>query len=245
MKLQNKVVIITGSSRGIGKAIALEFARQGADVVVNYKTSEKEAKEVARQIEKIGQEAIVVKADVSKEEDVKNMMEKVYGHFKRIDILVNNAGIMNRSSVEEMTLEGWKGTIDANLTSVFLCCKYVLPYMKKAKYGRIVNMASVAGVLGVKNTHYAVSKAGVIMFSRVFAKEVGQFGIRVNSISPGPIDTEMIKDWTAEKRKQRTLETPLRQLGKPEHIAKTALFLVSDDSDHITGQNIIVDGGIH
>ncbi len=244
-KLDDKVAIVTGASRGIGKAIAIELAKEGADVVVHYNKSEKEAKDVAKQIEKLGRKTLLVQADVSNEEEVKVLVEKSVKHFKRVDILVNNVGEMNRSLVEDLTLDEWEKTIGTNLTSVFLCSKYVLPYMKKAGYGRVVNIASMAGVAGIKNAAYSTAKAGVIMFSRVMSKEVGHYGIRVNSISPGPVDTEMIKDWTEEKREQRTLQTPLRQLGKPEDIAKTVLFLVSDDSNHITGQNIIVDGGLH
>ncbi|HLD56709.1 MAG TPA: 3-oxoacyl-ACP reductase family protein [archaeon] len=244
-KLDGKVAIVTGSSRGIGKFIALEFAREGADVVVNYNKSEKEAREVAKQIEKLGQEALLVKADISKPEEVKALIEKTYKHFKRVDILVNNAGVVEEKEISELSFKDWEKTLHTNLIGTFLACKEVMPIMKKQKLGKIINIASIrglehAGRAGVLD--YSASKAGVINLTKSLARELGP-RITINSVSPGWTKTEMNLGLPKDFEKEETGKIPLKRFAEPEEIAKAVLFLASSDADYITGQNLIVDGG--
>jgi len=242
-KLDDKVAIITGASRGIGRSIALEFAKEGASVVVNFNRSEKEAKEVAKQIERIGQEALLVKADVSKPEEVKALVEQTVKHFKRVDILVNNVGWYPRNNIEDITLEEWEKAIHLNLRTTFLCSKYVAPYMKKKKSGCIVNFSSVIGHKGSYHAvHYSAAKAGILGFTKALAKELAPSNIRVNSISPGPIDTDLLGP-ERERQIKHAKTTLFNRIGKPEEIAKAAVFLVSNDSSFVTGADILVDGG--
>ena len=244
-KLDDKVAIVTGASRGIGRAIALEFAREGADVVVNYNTSEKRAREVAREIEKIGQEALIVRADVSKPEEVKELVEKTAKHFKRIDVLVNNAGVVEEKEISELSFKDWEKTLHTNLIGAFLACKEVIPIMKKQKSGKIVNIASIrgldhAGRSGVLD--YSVSKAGVISLTKTLARDLGP-EITINSVSPGWTKTEMNEGLPKDFVKEETEKIPMRRFASPEEVAKAVLFLASSDANYITGQNLVVDGG--
>lgn len=244
MKLKDKVALITGSSRGIGRAIALRFAREGAKIIVNYLNSETNANEVVEEIKKIGSDAIAVKCDVSQEKDVKSMIDKSVKKFGKIDILVNNAGIVYDVPLFKKTLEQWKRTLDVNLIGVFLCSKYVSEYMLKQGSGVIVNISSTNGINtgNPESADYDASKSGVISLTKNLALELAP-KIRVNSIAPGWIDTDMNKNLPKDFVKQEREKISLKRFGKPEEIAAVALFLVSDDANFVTGSNIIVDGG--
>jgi 3-oxoacyl-[acyl-carrier protein] reductase len=245
MKLKGKVALITGAGRGIGKAIALEFAKEGSNVIINYNKSKNEAEEVKNEIEKLGSKAIAIKADVSKKDDVEKMVETILKEFKRIDILVNNAGIISVAPFQKLDEEEWDKIMDTNLKGVFLCSKAVSEAMIKQRSGKIINISSIYGSIfgGQYVAHYCASKAGTANLTKSLAQALAP-NIQVNSISPGNIDTEMTRRAGDDFIKGVIEKTPLKRLGKPEEIAKTAVFLASSDSDFITGQNIIVDGGL-
>ena len=240
MKLKNKVAIVTGSSRGIGKAIALAFAREGANVVVNYVRSEDEAKEVVKGIEALNSTGIAIKADISESKDVENMVNKVIEKFGRIDVLVNNAGI-GAHLLKGSDIEKWDKIMDVNLKGVFLCSQAVAKVMLKQKSGNIINISSIAGIEpGLSSLYYSISKAGVIMLTKCLALELAPY-VRVNSIAPGYVKTPMMTRALSEEEIVKSI--PLGRLGTPEDIANVAIFLASSDSDYITGQVIVVDGG--
>ncbi len=241
-KLEGKVAVVTGSSRGIGKAIALEFARNGAKVVVNYIKSKEEAEKVVGEIKKIGWGAVAIMADVSDEKQVKKMFEEAVKKFGRIDILVNNAGIVFDVPFKERTVEQFKKTLDVNLLGVFLCCKYAAPHILKG--GRIINISSTNGINSFcpDSMDYDASKAGVIILTKDLAKELAP-NILVNAIAPGWVNTEMNKKLPKDFVEEETKNIYLKRFAKPEEIAKTALFLASEDSSFITGDVIIIDGG--
>jgi len=242
MKLKNKVALITGSSRGIGRATALLFAKEGANIVVNYSKSEKESNKVIDEIKKLGSEAIGIKCDVSNEKQVKKMVEQTIKKFGKIDILVNNAGVVFDVPFKERTVDQWKRTLDVNLIGVFLCCKYIAPHMPKG--GRIVNISSTNGInsFSPDAMDYDTSKAGVIILTRDLAKELAP-NILVNSIAPGWVDTAMNKDLSKDFVEKETKKIYLKRFAQPEEIAKTILFLASDDASYITGVTLVVDGG--
>ncbi len=245
MRLKGKVAIVTGAGRGIGNAIAQIFAQEGAKVVLNYNRSEKEASSLADDIRRKGGEVLLMKADVSKTDDVKNMVQKAIAKFGRIDILVNNAGMLFPAAFMDSTEEMWDKTIDVNLKGAYLCSKEVAPIMLNQKKGKIVNISSVCGLAqksALGNTPYAVSKAGVIGLTRSLAVNLGPT-INVNAICPGVIDTDMVAFFTPERKKMIVEETLLKRIGKPEDVAKAALFLASDESDFITGEIVTVGGG--
>lgn len=244
MKLRNKVAIITGASKGIGKATALLFAKEGAKIVVNYYKSEKEADKVVDEIKKIGSEAIAIKCDVSDEQQVKKMVDEVIDKFGRIDILVNNAGIVFDVPFLERTVEQWKRTLDVNLLGVFLCSKYVAPHILKQGSGRIINVSSTNAMnaFSPEAMDYDASKAGVIILTRDLAKELAPT-ILVNAIAPGWVDTEMNKDLPEDFVDEETKKVYLKRFARPEEIAKAILFLASDDASYITGSIIKIDGG--
>ncbi len=244
MKLKNKVAIITGSSRGIGKAIALLFAEQGAKIVINDNKSKEQAEKTLEEVKKIGSEAIMIKCDVSKEEEVKKMVEETIRKFGKIDILVNNAGIVFDIPLFEKTVEQWKETLDTNLIGVFLCSKYVSKYMLKQKSGNIINISSTNSMNSYcpESSDYDSSKAGVNLLTKNLAEELAP-NIRVNCIAPGWVDTEINKNLPKNFVDDELKKIYLKRFGKPEEIAKTALFLASEDSSYITGSIIVVDGG--
>ena len=244
MRFKNKVVIVTGSSRGIGKATAILFAKEGANVVVNNSILNNEAKSVVNEIKKHGSEAIAIKCDVSDERQVKQMVEKTIKTFSRIDILVNNAGVVFDTPFKERTVKQWKRTLEVNLIGVFLCSKYVAEYMKKQKGGKIVNVSSTNGInsFNPEAMDYDASKAGVIILTRNLAKELAPI-IQVNSVAPGWVDTDMNKELTKDFVEEETKKIYLKRFAKPEEIAKTILFLSSDDASYITGSTIKIDGG--
>ncbi len=243
MKLQNKVALITGSSRGMGKAIALLFAKEGARVVVNYIKSKEKADEVVEQIVKLGSEAIAIKADVSNESQVKEMVDEAVKKFGKIDVLVNNAGIVFDVPFMDKTVDQWNQTLGTNLVGVFLTSKYCAPHMNEG--GRIINISSTNGIYSThpESADYDASKAGVIAMTKGLAQEMASKKILVNSIAPGWINTEMNKDLPSEFIKSENERIWLHRFGEPEEIAKTALFLASDDSSYVNGTVLIVDGG--
>ena len=244
MRLKHKIALITGSSRGIGKATALLFAKEGAKVVVNYFFSEREAFAVVDEIETIGSEAIAIKCDVSKETDVKKMVQKTIDKFGKIDILVNNAGIVFDVPFFDRTVEQWKKTLDVNLLGTFLCSKYTSQQMLKTGGGNIINISSTNGTdsFSTESMDYDASKAGIIILTRDLAKQLAP-KIRVNSIAPGWVDTEMNKDLPKDFVEEEKEKIYLKRFAKPEEIAMAILFLASDEASYITGSILKVDGG--
>ena len=245
MKLIGKTALVTGASRGIGREIALELARQGVDVVVNYAGSEAKAHEVVEEIKGLGREAIAIQCDVSNSESVTDMVKKTVDHFGKIDILVNNAGITRDNLLMRMKENEWDDVMNINLKGVFLCTKAVTRQMMKQRYGRIINISSVVGVSGNPGqANYVAAKAGVIGLTKTSAKELASRGITVNAIAPGFITTEMTDQLTEDIQNEMLKMIPLAQFGEPKDIANTVVFLASDDSRYITGQTIHVNGGM-
>lgn len=242
LDLNGKIAVVTGAGRGIGKEIALTLARAGAKIILTDITDS--VFEVAKKIEEIKSEAFPIKCDVSNVQQTENFTEAAIERFKKIDILVNNAGIYPQKSFMEMTNDDWNKVLQVNLYGVFHCTKTVLPGMIKQKYGKIVNIASIAGaVVGFSNlVHYSASKAAVAGFTKSLALEIAQYGININAIAPGPIDvSEIPVDEVIFTQLTKTI--PIGRMGKPADIANLVLFLVSDMSNFITGQCIVSDGG--
>jgi 3-oxoacyl-[acyl-carrier protein] reductase len=241
--LAGKVAIVTGASRGIGRAIALELADFGAKVVVNYASSSDAADELVEKIISRGGEAMAIAADVSKPEQIDDLVKTVMDQWGRIDVLVNNAGITRDTVMLRMKLEDWQAVIDTNLTGVFSCTRAVSKIMLKQKSGRIINIASVAGQIGNPGqASYSASKAGVLGFTRTVAKELSSRGITVNAVAPGFVETDMTTDLNTEGLLQFI---PLGRLGKPEEVAGMVRFLAADPAAaYITGQTFNVDGGM-
>ncbi len=244
IKLKGKVALITGSSRGIGKSTALLFAKEGAKIVVNYLDSEKEAFAVVEKIKKIGSEAIAIKCDVSKEDKVKEMINQTIDKFGKIDILVNNAGIVFDVPFFEKTVKQFKRTLDVNLLGTFLCSKYASEQMLKNNDGKIINVSSTNGINSFTpdSMDYDASKAGINILTRDLAKELAP-KIQVNSIAPGYVDTDMNKDLPLDFIEEETKKIYSKRFAKPEEIAKSILFLASDDASYITGSILKADGG--
>jgi 3-oxoacyl-[acyl-carrier protein] reductase len=241
--LSEQVAIVTGASRGIGRATAIALAATGVKVVVNYAQSSGAAEEVVTEIEKNGGNAIAIKADVSKTEEVDSLIDQTLKTFGRIDILVNNAGITRDTLLLRMKLEDWQAVIDLNLTGVFLCTKAASKVMLKQKSGRVINITSVAGLMGNPGqANYSAAKAGVIGFSKTVAKELAVRGITVNAVAPGFIATDMTNDL---KTDEILKYIPLARYGQPEEVAGMIRFLATDPAAaYITGQVFNVDGGM-
>lgn len=241
--LKDQVAIVTGASRGIGRAIALQLAFEGAKVVVNYASSSTAADQVVAEITAAGGEAVAIQGDVSQENQVDTLIKTTLEKFQRVDILVNNAGITRDTLLLRMKLEEWQAVIDTNLTGVFLCTKAVSKIMLKQRSGRIINIASVAGQMGNPGqANYSAAKAGVIGFTKTVAKELSSRGITVNAVAPGFIITDMTSDIKAEGILQYI---PLGRFGQPEEIAGMVRFLAFDPAAaYITGQVFNVDGGM-
>lgn len=245
MKLEGKKALVTGASRGIGRAIALALAAEGADIAVNYAGNQAAAEAVAAEIEAMGRKAIIIQADISSNEAATAMVEQVAKEFGRVDILVNNAGITRDGLLMRMKEADWDAVLTTNLKGVFNCTKAAIKYMMKQKAGHIVNISSVVGVNGnAGQANYAAAKAGVIGFTKATAKELAARGITVNAVAPGFIQTDMTAVLNEKQVEAMQATIPLKRLGEPEDIAKAVVFLASDDANYITGQTLNVDGGM-
>lgn len=243
--LQGKCAVITGASRGIGREIALKYAKEGANIVLNYRNSEIEALQLKEELDKLGSNTLIIKANVSNFEEAERLIKEVKEVFGRVDILVNNAGITKDNLIMRMKEEDFDSVIDVNLKGAFNCLKAVTPIMIRQKYGKIINMSSVVGVIGnAGQVNYCASKAGLIGMTKSLAREIGGKNINVNAIAPGFIDTDMTKVLSEEQKKNIMSQVPLKRLGQADDIANLALFLASEQSNYITGQVIHVDGGM-
>ena len=245
MKLTGRTALVTGSSRGIGRAIAVALAEEGADVAVNYVSSESAAREVVAQIEKTGRRGILAQADVSDFPDTFRMAQNVLKEFGHIDILVNNAGVNSDKTFVKMDHASWRKVLSINLDGVFNCAKVFVYQMLKQNYGRVVNITSVIGQIGnFGQANYAASKAGVAAFTKSLAKELAGKGVTVNAVAPGFIETEMV-DNIPEKVKTRLLDQiPLKRFGSAEEVARAVVYIVSSDGDYITGAEVSINDGL-
>lgn len=238
----SKTIIVTGGSRGIGASIVNLLAREGYNVILNYNKSEEIAKDIQKELTQKGCIVEIFKADVSKREEVKKLIEFTIQRFKKIDVLINNAGISQTKLFTDITDEDWEKMIDTNLNSVFYMCQEVVPNMIRNKEGCIINISSIWGSIGAScEVHYSTAKAGVDAMTKALAKELGPSNIRVNSIAPGIIDTDMNKYLLEEERKNILEQIPLEKIGKPQDIAKCVKWLIEDE--YTTGQIIHINGG--
>lgn len=245
MNLSGKIALVTGASRGIGRAIALELAQAGADVAINYAGSEQAAKDVADEINQLGRKAIIIQANVADATSVANMVNKVIEEFGSLDILVNNAGITKDNLIMRMKEDEWDAVIDTNLKGVFNCIKAVTRQMMKQRSGRIINISSVVGVLGnAGQANYVAAKAGVIGLTKTTARELATRGITVNAVAPGFIETDMTSKLNEDIKEGLMSQIPLGRLGAPKDIAAVVKFLASEEASYMTGQTLHVDGGM-
>lgn len=245
MELKGKTAIITGGARGIGKAIALKLASQGANIVVNYTSSPEKANEVVEEAKKIGVDALAVRANVAKFVEVETLINQALEKFNSIDILINNAGITKDTLLLRMDENDWDQVMEVNLKGTFNCTKLASRHMIKQRSGKIVNIASVIGIMGnAGQSNYAASKAGIIGFTKSIAKELAGRNINVNAVAPGYIATDMTDVLNDEVKNSILSSIPLKRVGTPEDIANVVSFLCSDNSKYITGQVINIDGGM-
>ncbi len=245
LMFDSKVAIVTGASRGIGKQIALTLAKAGANIVINYKQNMDQAEEVANEIRDFGQEALVIKADVSKAEDVEALVKTTLDKFGKIDFLVNNAAVTKDNLIMRMKEEDWDQVLDTNLKSIFLLSKAISRPMLKQKEGRIVNITSVVGLIGnAGQSNYAAAKAGMIGLTKSLAREFASRGITVNAVAPGFIDTDMTEALNDDIKSGMLSQIPLARFGKPEDVANVVKFLLSNEAAYMTGQVLHVDGGM-
>lgn len=243
--LEGKVALITGASRGIGRAIAFELAERGAEIAINYRTCLTAAEEVRNGIREAGGECELFQGDVSDRDHARRLIDEVHDHFQHVDVLVNNAGITRDRSIRKMTDDDWTDVISTNLNSVFYCTSAVLPVMIEQKYGRIVSIASFVGQAGnFGQANYAASKGGIIAMTKALALELAKYNITANVVAPGFTETEMVAAIPSEILEQIQAKVPLKRLARPEEVAKAVAFLVCD-GDYITGQQINVNGGIY
>ncbi len=243
--LAGKVAVVTGGSRGIGRSIALDLARNCVHVSFNYVNSKDAAENVVSEIRKLGAKAIAVKADVRNSEEAKFFVDQTRKEFERIDFLVNNAGILRDKTLMLMTDTDWKDVIDTNLNGPFNLTRLIITGLLKQRSGSIVNISSTAGMIGnAGQVNYSSSKAGVIGFTKSLAKEVAPYGVRVNAVAPGFIETDMVKNIPGGKMKEAIQTVPMKRIGTPEEVAKVVTFLLSDAASYITGQVLPIDGGL-
>ena len=241
----SKVAFITGATRGIGRAIALELAKEGYNIALNYRTENEALENLKKEISEIGVECYPVQGDVSKAEDSERMTKEIIEHFEQIDVLVNNAGITKDKLIQRMKEEEFTDVINVNLVGTFNITKNVIKYMTKKRYGKIINISSVVGISGnAGQSNYAASKAGIIGFTKSIAKELASRNITANAVAPGFIQTDMTNVLKDEIKEAIEGTIPLKRLGTAEDVAKVVKFLASDDSNYITGQVINVDGGM-
>jgi 3-oxoacyl-[acyl-carrier protein] reductase len=244
--LTGKVALVTGASRGIGRAIALRLAEAGADVIVNYSGSESAAAETVAKVKELGRNAVMIRANVGNSEEVENMFKTALDQFGRIDILVNNAGITRDNLIMRMKEEEWDDVLTVNLKGVFNCIKAATRPMMKQRSGRIINITSVVGVLGNPGqANYVAAKAGVIGLTKTTARELASRNITVNAVAPGFIDTDMTAGLPEEVKAAMLAQIPLARLGQADEIAKVVVFLASDAASYMTGQTLHVDGGMY
>lgn len=242
---ERKVVFVTGGSRGIGKAIALKYAQNGYNVVINYVSDKTNVEELKKKFEELKVECLIEKADVSKSEEVEQIVKKTIEKFKKIDVLINNAGITRDGVLMRMKEEDFDKVIEINLKGTFLVTKSVIPYMLKKRDGKIINLASVVGVTGnAGQCNYSASKAGIIGFTKSIAKELASRNIRANAIAPGFIDTDMTSVLSDEVKDSINAQIPMKRMGTAQEIANVAYFLGCEESSYITGQVINIDGGM-
>ncbi len=242
-RLKGKKALVTGASRGIGRAIAERFSEENAIVGINYKSSDEKAQEVLNIVEK-NSKGMLLKGDVSKEKECKKMISDFVGEFGGLDVLVNNAGIYKRKSLEETDINDFDETMDVNVKGPFMLCKFSLDHLKNSKSGRIINMSSQLAFSGSDHgTSYVISKSALLGLTRALALELGPEGITVNGIAPGTIDTDIISGYSEEKKQKRAESIPLKRIGQPKDIGDTAVFLASEEGNYVNGEVIGVNGG--
>ncbi|MBU3101402.1 3-oxoacyl-[acyl-carrier-protein] reductase [Clostridium sp. DSM 17811] len=245
LMLKGKTAVVTGASRGIGRAIALKLAKHGANVVVNYRNSVDAVQEVVKEIEALGVKVLAIQADISSYTDVENMIKKSVEEFGSIDVLVNNAGITKDGLLMRMKEADFDSVIDINLKGAFNCTRHVAAIMLKQRSGRIINISSVSGLTGnAGQVNYSAAKAGIIGMTKSVAKEFGSRGVTCNAVAPGYIQTDMTEDLPAKVKDTIMGTIPLKRLGRPEDVANVVAFLATDEAAYITGQVINVDGGM-
>jgi len=243
--LEGKVAVVTGSARGIGRAICLKLARLGADVVVNDVSNEEMALGLVKEIEKMGRKAMFIKADIADVAEARKLMDETVEKFRKIDVLVNNAGITRDNLILRMREEEWDAVLNVNLKGTFNCVQAATKYMIKQRRGVIVNIASIVGMTGnAGQANYSASKAGVIGLTKTIARELASRGIRANAVAPGFIETDMTRRLSEDIRERLIKQIPLTRLGGPEDVANLVAFLASEESSYITGEIIKVDGGM-